>query len=79
MGKVGCPICKTQCEEGDTTGDYRTYLCGSCGPYRLAHTAATMLVNGTRTAPDPEEFRRLVAERRGDSDTYPLFTSYDFE
>lgn len=79
MSFVECPICKTACEEGDTTGDYRTYLCRSCGSYRLAGTAEELLANGTKSAPDPTEFRRRVAERRGTSDTFPLFTSYDFD
>lgn len=79
MAQMECPICKTPCEKGDTTGDYRTYLCGSCGSYRLGRTAEELLAGGSKRLPDPIEFRRRVAERSGDSDQFPLFTTYDFD
>lgn len=76
--KMQCPICGAAATEDEATGDSITILCPNCGGYKLSRTAATLLENGSATAPAPELFKMIVQRKRGVSAEYPKITSYDF-
>lgn len=77
MKALSCAICGTPAEGGHHVGDSTVIIWPQCGGYCLADTALTMLKNGALKTPERSWFKKLVRSRRGDSDQYPLITSYD--
>lgn len=71
------PVCSSPATGGYAVGDTIVFVCSSCGGYRLAGTALTLLQKGTLMKPDAGEFRELVRVKRGDSSEYPIIKSGD--
>lgn len=77
MGQeVTCPVCGSEAEGGHRVGDSMVVVCPHCGGYRLSGNALDKTRSG-QSETSPSQFRDLVKKRRGDSDEYPLITSYD--
>jgi Zn-finger nucleic acid-binding protein len=73
-----CPVCDVPSEGPSNFPDSTQYICPRCGGYRLSGTAVELLANRTALErPDPDWFRDLVRRKRGDSDEYPVITTYD--
>jgi hypothetical protein len=77
MSQLQCPVCRAAAGGGYHLGDNTVFLCPDCGDYKLAGTAMRLFELGSLKKPDPEWFRNLVRQKRGDSADYPLITSFD--
>lgn len=77
MKRAPCPICNADAETGPSTGDFELFICPTCGGFRIAGTALTLLRNGTLTKPTPKRFAEIVREKRGTSTEYPIITQHD--
>lgn len=74
---IECPICGTAAEGGHHIGDSTVFICPRCGGYRLSGTVVQLLENDTVELPSPDDFKELVAQKRGASNEYPVILEDD--